>query len=157
MVVEPLTDEPDAVFASGRRVFAGSNDAAESGEPEEVLVRAVRPFGNALLVFLDDLSDRTGAEAWRGRYLYLPAEEITPPAEGEVFVHELPGMRVVSSDGREYGLVSGTLQLPQGLALEVESAAGESGILPFVSEMVLDVDRSSRVITVRVPDGLLSD
>jgi 16S rRNA processing protein RimM len=156
LVVEPLTDAPDVIFASGRRVFAGDARGDAGDEPAALHVSAVRPFGANILAFVNEISDRTEAELWRGRYLFLPEDEIEQPAEGEVFVHELPGMKVVSSDEgrREYGEVSHTYELPQGLLLEVVQTNGAKALLPFRAEMIVNVDRAARVISVTVPEGL---
>ena len=155
IVVEPLTDEPDAVFASGRRVFVGNMNGDAGDDPDVAHVRASRPFGESILVFMEELADRTQAELWNGRYLFLRADEISQPAEGEVFVHELPGMRVVSAITREeYGEVIATYELPQGLMLEVMRKSGSPAMLPFRAEMIVDVDRAARVIAVNVPEGL---
>jgi 16S rRNA processing protein RimM len=114
----------------------------------------MRPFGRHILVFVEELSDRTAAELWGGRYLLLPESEIEQPEEGEVFVHELPGMRVVAEDGRVYGEVIHTYELPQGLMLEVMQRSGTTAMLPFRAELVTAVSRETREITVSVPDGL---
>jgi 16S rRNA processing protein RimM len=157
LVVEPLTDAPDAVFAAGGRVFAGDVFGDAGAEPGEVDITGMRPFGDNLLLFFGSVADRTAADLWRGRYLFLPADEIEEPAEGEVFVHELPGMKVVSAgaDGIEYGEVSTTYELPQGLMLEVQLSTGSKAMIPFREEMIVRVDREGRIITVDVPEGLL--
>ncbi len=154
IVVEPLTDEPDAVFASGRRVLAGNNDGDVDEDATELHVTSVRPFGKNVLLFVEGLNDRNDAALWSGRYLLLPESEVTQPAEGEVFVHELPGMKVVSAAGQNYGEVAHTYDLAHGLMLEVKQASGSSAMLPFRAELIVNVDRAARVITVVVPDGL---
>ena len=105
LLVEPMTDEPDAIFASGRRVFAGTTDgepAMRSGRraatPDEVVIRSARPFRGGVLLVVDAVADRTEAERWNDRTFLLPLAELSPPEEGEVFLHELPGMRVVQDD-----------------------------------------------------------
>ena len=99
VVVEPITDAPDAIFASGRRVFAGtaSGDLAPNGT--ELHVESSRPFNEGFLVAFAEVPDRTVAETWRGRYLLLPSDELPPPSDDEVYVHELPGMRVELESG----------------------------------------------------------
>jgi 16S rRNA processing protein RimM len=158
IVVEPLTDAPDEIFSSGRCVVVGNTEGDISSDadepPTEFHVRSMRPFGKNILVFFDELSDRTQAERWNARYLLVSGAEIPEPAEGEVFLHELPGMRVVSAGGEVYGEVSHTYELPHGLMLEVAREGKPNALLPFRSEMVTDVNRETRVITVSVPEGL---
>ena len=157
LVVEPITDAPDAVFASGRRVFAGTvaGDLAR-GAPTLTVGRA-RPIKGGWIVAFDEISDRTSAELWRERYILARLSELPPPAEDEVYYHELIGMRVERPDGAPIGDVEGLYELPQGLMLEVRPAGRPTVILPYRPEVVLAVDLARRVITAEPPEGLLDD
>ena len=59
VVVEPLTDAPDAVFASGRRVFAGAAAGKPRGEDKPLTVRAARPFKGGVMVKFEEVPDGT--------------------------------------------------------------------------------------------------
>lgn len=161
LVVEALTDEPDAILAPGRRLFQGTHDGAlfvdpRARAPRELHVTGLRPFKEGWLVTLAEVGDRTEAERWNGRHLLVPVEELSDPAEGEAFAHELVGMRLVEegADG-ELGEVVEFYELPQGLLLEFRGTDGRLHGLPFVEEFVRDVDREARRITVQLPAGLL--
>jgi 16S rRNA processing protein RimM len=152
--VEPLTDAPAAVFAAGRAVLAGTTEGDPDPAGRTLTVRRARPQGDgSILVSFDEITNRSEAELWRGRYLLAPASDLEPPAEGEVYVHELPGMTVVLTDGETLGVVSDVLELPQGLALEVHRDTG-SVVLPFHEEFIASVDRSGRTIVATPPEGL---
>jgi 16S rRNA processing protein RimM len=158
VVVEPITDAPDAVFASGRRVFAGTATGDLAPNRAELHVASSRPFNEGLLVGFAEVPDRTVAETWRGRYLLLPADELPPPNDDEVYVHELPGMRVVLASGEDLGTVEETYELPQGLAIDVRRAPPreqETVLLLYDERTVASVDRDARVIVVTPPEGLL--
>jgi len=79
---------------------------------------------------------------------------LTPPAEGEVYLHELEGFAVRAEDGTAYGLVSGLIELPAGVALEVQGPKREF-LLPFIKQFVREVRRDDRVLVVVLPEGLL--
>src|SRR5215204_4053267 len=158
VVVEPITDAPDAIFASGRRVFAGT--ATGDVAPGRTVLHVVssRPFNDGFLVAFTEVPDRTVAETWRGRYLLVPAEELPPPNDEEVYVHELHGMRVELESGEIVGTVDATYELPQGLAIDVRRAAprdGETVLLLFDERTIASVDRVARRIVVTPPEGLL--
>jgi 16S rRNA processing protein RimM len=158
VVVEPITDAPDAIFASGRRVFAGTASGDLSPARVELHITAIRPFNDGLLVAFSEIPDRTVAETWRGRYLLVPADEVPAPDDEEVYVHELPGMRVELETGEIVGIVDATYELPQGLAIDVRRGAprdGETVLLLFDERTISSVDRASRRIVVTPPEGLL--
>ena len=160
LVVEPYTDAPDAIFASGRRLLVG--DAAGRVDPKRgpVEVLDTRPFKEGLIITVAGIDDRTEAERWRDRYFVVPESELPGPAEDEIYLHDLPGMRVELQDGALVGTVSAVFELPQGLVLDVARAPGEDGkpssvMIPYDARTLVAVDREGRRVVVSLPDGLL--
>jgi 16S rRNA processing protein RimM len=152
LVIEPITDEPDAIFAAGRRLFVGNVRGVVQGEPREI--QSARPFKNGFIVKLSGIDDRNEAELWRDRYLLLPPDELTPLDDGEVYLHELEGMRVDLASGGTLGKVIAFYELPQGIILDVSREGKGSIMIPY-HHVVTNVDREARVITIDPPEGLI--
>ena len=155
LVVEPISDEPDAIFAPGRRVLAGNATGERAKDGLELHITKASHVKGGLIVHVEEINDRSDAETWRDRYLLLPADELQPLGEDEVYVHELPGMRVVLGDGSEVGVVECTYELPQGLTLDVTRA--EKSVLIPCDRIVTNVDRPTRTITIDPPVGLIDE
>ena len=160
LVVELMTDAPDVIFASGARVFQGTTAGdlwrdPTTGESRALTVLSSRPFKGGLLVTLDAITDRTEAERWNNRHLLVPIEELSEPDEGELFLHELGGMRVLDEAGAELGEVRAWYQVPQGVLLDVHTSRGDVA-LPFNERFVRNVNRAGRTLTVAIPDELFS-
>ena len=153
LVVEPITDAPDAIFASGRRVIAGTVAGDPSKDRQELHVERASPFKGGFIVHFGEIADRATADTWRDRFLLVPAGELEPLAEGEIYIHELHGMDVVLQSGERVGAVAEVYELPQGLALEVRRAK-DSVMIPY-DRVVVHVDREVRRITIDPPEGLL--
>lgn len=157
VVVEPLTDTPDVVFAPGRRVLVGDrsgNAPLETrGLPSSLTVDSAKPFKGGLIVKFSDLADRNAAELLRGRYLLAPFEELEPPAPGEIYLHDLIGMRVELDNGQPVGEVTSYYELPQGLTLDVATSAG-SVLVPYRPEVIDRTDEGARTIIVKSEVGL---
>jgi 16S rRNA processing protein RimM len=154
LVVEPITDEPDAVFAPGRRVFAGTAAGDRAKDGRELHIQSAHPFKGGFIVHFAEFENREIADTWRERYLLLPAEELTPIADDEVYIHELNGMHVVLASGEALGEVDCTYDLPQGLMLDVKRETGSSVLVPY-DLAVTRVDRDARTITIDPPEGLI--
>lgn len=177
VTVELLTDEPDRFFAEGARLFAGTVDGDPAPDPadrrnrdsrHELTVEHAKPFREGLIVSFAQIPDRSAAELWRQRYLLVPAAELTPPAEDEIFMHELIGMRVVTDTGTELGVVNGLYELPQGLTLDVAPVPqvapaatageaprrGEGVLIPYRPSVVREVDLDARLVIVDSTCGL---
>lgn len=154
LVVEAISDEPDAIFAAGRRVLAGTPTGDRAKNGQELHIKTVSPFKGGFIVHFEEITDRTAADTWRDRFLLLPADELEPLGDDEVYVHDLPGMRVVTPDGEAVGYVDCTYELPQGLTLDVKREGKGSVLVPY-DRIVTRVDRDARVITIDPPEGLL--
>ncbi len=165
VVIEPLTDKPDVVFASGSRVFAGTSDgdlavvrdAKGEEETSTLTVSESKPFKKGLIVQFEELQDRDSAELWRGRYLLAPFSELPPLQEDEVYLHDLIGMSVVSVTNEKLGEVTTFYELPQGIMLDVETARGSSVMIPYRPEIIVWADIQARTIVINDTLGLLGD
>lgn len=155
MYVSPLTDHPERVFASGVVLSLGG---ADDDEPDPDLpplrVETTRPFRSGLLVRFGGVEDRSQAELLAGRYLFCPVEELEPLGEGEVYYHQLVGMRVETVGGREVGSVTQVYELQPADLLEVRGAKGVV-MIPYRREIVVQVDVEGRRLVIDPPDGLL--
>jgi 16S rRNA processing protein RimM len=150
--VFPLTSDPAGVFAPGRRLVRMDLAGEVVGEPVEV--ERGKAYHREWLLKFRGLESRDDLDSWRGQFLGAPADELSPPAEGEVYVHELAGFAVRRTDGSPLGLVSAMYDLPSGLMLEVQGPKREF-LLPFKKEFVRQVDRTGRVLVVEMPEGLV--
>jgi 16S rRNA processing protein RimM len=167
LAVEVFTDRPAEVFSAGRRVYVGTPEGrvlpadpkrpvAAGGPPTTLTVARASAFKGGLIVAFAEVVDRTAAERWRERALLVPYAELPPPAEDEVYLHELVGMRVVHRDGAEAGEVVDVVELPQGIALDVRVAGtARTALVPYRPELVVGVDVPARTVTVDLPEGLL--
>jgi 16S rRNA processing protein RimM len=155
LVVEPFTDAPDAIFASGRRLFVGDREGEVAADGRTVTVRAARDFKEGLLVHFDGLADRNEAEKWRERTFLVPLDELPPPADDEVYFHDLIGMRAELASGAPVGEVVALYELPQGVVLEVKREKGDTVLVPYSPQAVTEVDMDARVVRLDPPEGLL--
>lgn len=155
LVVEPITDAPDAVFASGRRVLAGTASGDRAKDGRELHVESASPFKGGFIVHFAEIDDRDVAETWRDRFLLLPADELEPLGEDEIYIHELAGMHVVLESGDAVGEVIDTYELPQGLMLDVQRESGKGSVMIPFDRVVTGVDRALKRITIAPPEGLL--
>ena len=156
LVVEPLTDAPDAVFAPGRRVFAGTVDGEPAPDGRELVVEESRPFkGGGWIVAFEEILDRNEAELWRQRYLLASPNELEPAGDYEIYVHDLLGMTVVYAMSlAPVGEVTDVYEVPQGLMLDVKRANG-SVLIPFRPEVITRIDHAERRLLIDPPEGLL--
>ena len=154
VAIFPLTAEAETVFAVGARLWIVGLDGAVLDGPLEV--ERSRGYHREWLVKFRGVADRVQLDAFRGQFVGVPASTLSPPAEGEVYLHELEGFAVQRPDGTPLGIVSGFYELPGGLTLEVQGPRREF-LLPFRKEFVRETDRAGRRLVVEPPDGLVEE
>ena len=117
-------------------------------------VRASRPHHHRLLVWFEEVGDREAAEALRGEYLFVPAEDAPELPEGEYWPHQLLGCEVVTEEGRVLGTIT---DIVRSQANDVWVAAGPEGevLVPALREVVVSVDVRERRVVVREVPGLI--
>jgi 16S rRNA processing protein RimM len=110
-----------------------------------------------LLLRLEELADRTAAEAARGILLEVPLDPDESPEDPEEFYdHQLVGLRVEDESGRVRGTVTGVVHGPAQDLLAVD-ADGTEALVPFVTALVPEVDLAGGRIVVADRPGLLAD
>jgi len=148
----PITDDPETVFAPGRSVWLVGLDGETVAGP--VTIERSRSYHREWLVKFAGADGREAIDPWRGLFLAVPADELTPPECDEVYLHELDGFAVRLPDETPLGLVSAVYELQAGLMIEVQGPRREF-LLPYKKEFVRQVDRAGRKLVVTLPEGLI--
>jgi 16S rRNA processing protein RimM len=148
----PLTGEPEAVLAPGRSVWLVGLDGEPIAGP--LVIERSRAYHREWLVKFEGVEGRDALDPWRGSFLAVPADQLSPLEEGEVYLHELAGFSVRLPDETPLGLVSAVYELPAGVMIEVQGPKREF-LLPYKKAFVQQVDREARRLVVTPPEGLL--
>lgn len=123
---------------------------------DEILtIENVRLQKNMVILKLSGIDDRNGAEAARGRELFITEEDLPELPAGQFYVRELIGMAVKERNGSVLGTVTDVLQNTAQDIFEVERENGKQLLIPKVDEFVLNIDAEKREIEVKLPAGLL--
>jgi 16S rRNA processing protein RimM len=148
----PLTDDPAGIFAPGRQIWVVDLTGDIVAGP--LTVERSREYHREWLVKFEGVESRDALEPYRAHFLGVPADQLSPLAEDEVYLHELDGFSVRLPDETPLGLVSAVYELPAGLMIEVQGPKREF-LLPYKKEFVQEVDRAGRRLTVTPPEGLI--
>ena len=154
--VEPRTDEPDRRFAVGARLGVESKRPG-SLDATTLTVARTRWHSGRLLVTFEEIADRNAAEDARGTMLVVPVDPHERPADPEEFYdHQLVGLAVVTTAGEPLGKLT---EVVHGAAqdLLVVSSGDREVLVPFVSELVPEVDLTAGRVVVDDRPGLFSE
>jgi 16S rRNA processing protein RimM len=148
--VEVRTDDPDRRFAAGAAI---ATDPPERG-PLKVV--SSRWHSGRLLVRFAGLDDRGAAEGLRGTVLVIDIDDDERASDPDEFYdHHLIGLRAVTPDGVEVGVVADVLHLPGQDVLAVTRTDSVEVLVPFVAELVPAVDLDAGTVIIDPRPGLL--
>lgn len=134
-------------------------DGGEEKPPEDTAlprrVLAVRTGKDGVLVRLEGVDSRDGAEALRGLQVEIARDALPETEEGEFYLVDLIGYAVETVAGRAVGELTGALESGGPRLLDIASADGRRVLVPAVPPIVVSVEHERRVIVIDPPEGLL--
>ncbi len=146
--VQAFTDDAEGIFAYSPW-FVGRD-----GVFKEMAVAKWRRHNKGLVVLLDGIEDRNGAELLTGQEIAVAAEQLPALPEDEFYWRDLIGLKVVNTQGYDMGVVDSLMETGSNDVLVVKSngrdAFGKSQrLIPFVtSQFITKVDAEAGVIEV---------
>ncbi|MDQ4502263.1 ribosome maturation factor RimM [Sinomonas sp. ASV322] len=146
VTVQVLTDAPEERFVRGT---AFDVDPASHGV---LTVRSARWNKDILILGFEEVPDRNRAEELRGATLSIETDELDDEGEEGWYEHELVGLEA-RVDGRAVGTVTALQVMPAQDLLVVDTPSGEV-LVPFVEEIVPEVDVEGGFVVVVPPPGL---
>lgn len=142
-----LTDAPDSRFA------VGAEFAAEPATAGTLTVRSSRWNKDILLLGFEGVNTRNDAELLRGTTLLFDSED--DGDDDAWYEHELLNLEVRIGT-RKVGKVTGLRTLPVQDLLIVEDTDGDEVLVPFVDEIVPEVNIEEGYVLLTPPEGLFA-
>lgn len=152
--VQSNTDFPEVRFAPGSRLILLP---PQEGEPMVLTVEKSRIHQSVYLVKFREWDNINQAEPFKGGRLVVRKEDQVPVDEesGEYYFHQIVGLTAVTTDGQELGRVKEILPLPANDVWVIQPPDQKKDILiPYISEIVKDVDLKEKRITIEWMEGL---
>lgn len=160
VTVQVFTDEPDYRFEPGSMLYT------RDGE-QEFEVAHSRTFKNRWIIHFEGVDDRDAAEALNGTVLYGEADDPEDMLEEDAwYPKDLVGLEARFADGNTLGAPDGqtvgkVVDVIEGaqyllkirLAKPVEGET--STLVPFVDQLVPDIDLEDGYLTLDPPGGLI--
>ncbi len=144
--IRPFTESFEAFERSAVLVF---------GE-HRYKVLGLRFHKGAALASLEGIDTPEKARNLVGSLVRTYEENLPPKEEDEYYWFELMGMRVLTRDGRDLGVVAGIMETGANDVLEVQGDLGEI-LLPLIDDVVLEVNTQRNEMIVDPLEGLLPD
>jgi 16S rRNA processing protein RimM len=147
--LHPFGDNPDS-WRSMQRWWLGKDEQDFSGWRAYPL-QSLRPQGKGWVAKLVGVEDRDGAEALVGQFVGAPRADLPATGENEFYWADLVGLAVVNERQEPLGHVTELIESGANAVLVVtdgEGQAAQQRLIPFVGQVVREVDVPAGVISV---------
>ncbi|MCP2339719.1 ribosome maturation factor RimM [Actinomadura rupiterrae] len=150
--VDVRTDDPDLRFAPGTEIATDPEDAGP------LTVERARWHSGRLVVRFAGADDRDAADALRGIWLVVDADDIPASDDPDDFHDaQLVGLAVRTVDGTDVGEVTEVRHHGQDLLVIRRAGSREELLVPFVAALVPEVDVPGGRLVIDPPPGLLDE
>ena len=149
MLADVITDFPERLVV-GAVVYIGENHTPER-------IRTRRRHGNGLLLSFEDYHDPESVGIFRNHLVYVRADDLPALPEGEIYQHQILGLRVVNEDGALVGRLESVLETGANDVFIVRQESGAELLLPDIDDVILDINLEAGEIRVHLLQGLLPE
>lgn len=147
------------------KVFPTTDDAArfkklkkvtlDNGkERRELEIASVKFFKNLVILKFKGIDNINDVEKYKKAPLYVTREDAVPLGENEYFIADLIGLKVVSDEGENLGVLDDVLQTGANDVYVVKCDNGEEILVPAIKDCVKNVDIEGKEITLHLLPGL---
>ncbi|ADL04686.1 ribosome maturation factor RimM [Lacrimispora saccharolytica] len=147
--VYPTTDDVNR-FNELKKVIL---DAGQ--ERRELEIQGVKFFKNMVILKFKGYDSINDIEKYKGKDLLITRDQAVELGPDENFIVDLIGLRVVTEEGEELGILTDVIKTGANDVYEVKTAEGKEVLLPAIKECVRNVDLTEGLVTVHIMDGLL--
>lgn len=147
------SDFPKERFKNGNRLWIGSQ---EDPNQLQVEIESAKPYKNTYLVKLKDYGNINEVEKYVNLFFWIEKGDLEELDEGEYYYHQIIGCHVVTTEGIIIGTVSEILSPGANDVWVVKpEPKGKDILIPYIKEVVKEVNVDKKIITIEVMEGLL--
>lgn len=149
--VMPQTDFVNERFADGQTVYLETN-----GHIQALTVAKYRWNKQFLLVSFVGYDSVEAVDQWRQATLKITYDHLSPLEGDDYYFHEIIGCQVYDEDQQRLGTITNIMQTGANDVWVMKDHQGKEQLIPYIHDVVRDVDVTGNTITIHVMEGLLS-
>ena len=147
--VTPWTDTPN-VYESLSDVYC-----QKKNDLIKLEIKSVKYQKSNLIVKFKQIDNVDDALTYKNTVLLALREDLGELEDGEYYIQDILGLKVITDEGEELGTVTDVLTLPANDVYVVKTKDLKECLLPVIDDVILNVDLEEKVVTVHMLEGLL--
>ena len=117
-------------------------------------IEEVKYQKNMVLIKFKGIETVEQAENLRNAYLEIERNQAIPLEEGEYFIADLLGLEVYLDTGEKLGILEDIFNTGSNDIYVVKNELGKQFLLPYIDEVIKNIDLENSKITVHLIEGL---
>lgn len=124
-------------------------------KPVPLTIATAREHKNFYLLTFKNHPYMQDVEKYKGGVLKIRAEDREELPEGEFYFQDIIGCEVFTEEGQHLGVIKEILQPGANDVWVVKPEKGKDILLPYIDQVVKQIDITNQRITVRLLEGLI--
>lgn len=148
------------------KVFPTTDDVKRFKKCDEVIlvtktgnltlhVEGVKFFKNIVIVKFKEFNNINEVEGFRKCDLMVTRANAIPLKEGEYFLCDVIGSRVVEEDGSPIGIVTDTMKTGANNVFVIQTEEGREVLFPVIPDCIKKVDVDEKLVIAHIMKGLM--
>ena len=128
----------------------------DTGKEQLILhVTSVKYFKNMVILKFKEFDNINDIIPYKGMDLLVTRENAIPLEEGEYYIADIIGSKVITDEDKILGTLTDVLQTGANDVYVVKTKDGKEVLLPSIEEFILDRDIENKIVKVHIMKGLL--
>ena len=128
----------------------------DTGKEQLILhVTSVKYFKNMVILKFKEFDNINDIIPYKGMDLLVTRENAIPLEEGEYYIADIIGSKVITDEDKILGTLTDVLQAGANDVYVVKTKDGKEVLLPSIEECILDRDIENKIVKVHIMKGLL--
>ncbi len=147
--VFPTTDDPTR--------FEGLKEVIlDTGKEQLPLhISNVKYFKQFVILKFKEYNNINDIERYKGKDLYVTRKNAVPLEEGEYYIADLIGCKVITDEGNDLGELVDVLETGANDVYIVKTNEGKEVLLPYIEDCIKEIDIEKKEIIAHIMPGLL--
>lgn len=118
-------------------------------------VTSVKYFKNMVILKFKKFDNINDIIPYKGMDLLVTRENAIPLEDGEYYIADIIGSKVITDEDKILGTLTDVLQTGANDVYVVKTKDGKEVLLPSIEECILDRDIENKIVKVHIMKGLL--
>lgn len=142
-----MTDFPERIEV-GKTFYIG-----DQHQPH--VLKNHRHHNKGLIIKFSEYRHRDQVDVLKNKGIFVRSDEIPPLDDGQYYLHQLIGLRVISDTGAEIGQLISHIETGANNVYIIRPKEGKEILIPAIDEVILSVDLVAKEMKVHLPEGLM--